>query len=280
MENKFDHDRILLSNPWIFRNSWLVIKPWDRETDIRSLDFDHVSIWVQLWGLPNHCKTKQMGESLGALLGNVEAVKFHEYPGKHRILKIKVAINVHYPIQTGIHVGNPTDGTTWIDFRYEKLPHICYNCGHIGHAENLCYNTTLETGNTIPLGPWIRSTQYGRRVLEAKEKQYYSNPSQAKSYGRNNPPAPEALIQQLADMKINQATPMDATKGHQHSRFQTNNGIHTAPKAIKGVTMQITTVNTNLQGSSSSSSKRQRTEDLSPLQSEMAGPAQQASQQP
>jgi len=122
MESKFDHDRILLSNPWIFINSWLVIKPWDRETNIRSLDFDHVPIWVQLWGLPNHCKIKQMGESLGALLGNVEAVEFYEYPRKNKISNIKVAINVHHPIQTGIHVGNPTDGTIWIYFRYEKLP--------------------------------------------------------------------------------------------------------------------------------------------------------------
>lgn len=112
MDNKFDQDRILLSNPWIFRNSWLVIKPWDRETDIRSLDFDYVPIWVQMWGLPNHCKTKKMGESLGALLGNVEAVEFYEYRGKNMILKIRVAINVHNPIQTGIHVGNPIDGTT------------------------------------------------------------------------------------------------------------------------------------------------------------------------
>lgn len=63
MESKFDHDQILLSNPWIFRNSWLVIKPWDRETNIISLDFDHVPIWIQLWGLPNHCKIKQMGEA-------------------------------------------------------------------------------------------------------------------------------------------------------------------------------------------------------------------------
>lgn len=107
----------------------------------------------------------------------MEAVEFYEYPGKNRIVKLKVAINVHHPIQTGINVGNPTDGTTWINFRYEKLPQICYNYGQIGHGENLCQNPTLETGNAIPLGRWIRSTQYGRRVLEAKDKKYYSNPS-------------------------------------------------------------------------------------------------------
>jgi hypothetical protein len=48
MNNIADHDRIILGNPWIFRNSWLIVKPWDRETDPITLDFDHAPIWVQL----------------------------------------------------------------------------------------------------------------------------------------------------------------------------------------------------------------------------------------
>ncbi|MCH84743.1 DUF4283 domain protein [Trifolium medium] len=103
MNNEADQDRILLGNPWIFRNSWLVVKPWDREVDYHTIDFDHVPVWVQLWGLPPHCKTKKMGESIV-------------------IIKIRVAINIHNPILSGIHIGNPTDGTCWIDYRYEKLP--------------------------------------------------------------------------------------------------------------------------------------------------------------
>jgi hypothetical protein len=49
MDDSRDHDRILLGNPWIFRN---------------------------------HCKTKQMGECIGALLGRVEAAEMYEYPEK------------------------------------------------------------------------------------------------------------------------------------------------------------------------------------------------------
>ncbi|MCH81958.1 hypothetical protein A2U01_0002752 [Trifolium medium] len=138
MTDPADKDRILQGNPWIFRNSWLVVKPWDRDTDLHDVDFDHVPIWIQLWGLPPHCKTKQMGERLGALMGKVEASEFYEYPGKQVIIKIKVAINIHNHITSRIHVGNPTDGTSWIDYRYEKLPQVCFKCGMIGHADKLC----------------------------------------------------------------------------------------------------------------------------------------------
>ncbi|WJX27831.1 hypothetical protein P8452_16612 [Trifolium repens] len=136
MNNVVDHDRIILGNPWIFRNSWLIVKPWDREIDPRTLDFDHAPIWVQLWGLPPHCKTKAMERHLGALMGDVEESELYEYPGKQMIIKIKVAINVHKPITSGIHLSNPTDGTCWVDYRYEKLPQVCFKCGLLGHADD------------------------------------------------------------------------------------------------------------------------------------------------
>ncbi|MCI04014.1 DUF4283 domain protein, partial [Trifolium medium] len=113
MNDSADQDRILQGNPWIFRNAWLIVKPWDRQVDYHTIDFEHVPVWIQLWGLPQHCKTKQMGESIRALMCNVEASEFYEYPGKQVIIKIKVAINVNNPIMSGIHVGNPTDGTCW-----------------------------------------------------------------------------------------------------------------------------------------------------------------------
>jgi hypothetical protein len=182
-----DRDRILLGNPWIFRNSWLIVKQWDRETNIQAIDFDHVPIWVQLWGLPPHCKTKKMGESIGALMGKVEASEFYEYPGKRVIIKIRVAINIHKPILSGIHVGNPIDGTSWVDYRYEKLPQVCFNCGMIGHMDKLCRNQALQLDTLAPIGPWIRSTQYGRRKMEEKDRKYYSNPSHAKNFGQYSP---------------------------------------------------------------------------------------------
>jgi hypothetical protein len=176
MNDLADRDRILYGNPWFFRNSWLVVKAWDRETEYHNLDFDHVPIWIQLWGLPTHCKTKQMGENIGALLGKVEASEFYEYPGKKIIVKIRVALNIHNPITSGIHVGNPTDGTSWIDFRYEKLPQACFNCGLIGHVDKLCRNPALNMETLAPLGPWIRSSQYGKRKLEEKEKNITATP--------------------------------------------------------------------------------------------------------
>ncbi|GAU48257.1 hypothetical protein TSUD_174950 [Trifolium subterraneum] len=42
-----------------------------------------------------------------------------------------------------------------------------------------------------PLGPWIRSNQYGRRKMEDKDKNFYSNPSHSKNFGYYSPMCPQ-----------------------------------------------------------------------------------------
>jgi hypothetical protein len=144
-----------------------------------------------------------MGQHLGSLLGEVEAFEIYEYPGKKMIVKIKVAINVHQPISAGIHVGNPTDGTSWVDFRFEKLPQVCFHCGLIGHSDKQCKNQAINMDTMTPLGPWIRSNQYGRRKMAEKDRQFFSNPSQSPNFGTYSPSMPASLLSQLAAMKIN-----------------------------------------------------------------------------
>jgi hypothetical protein len=236
MDKEEDQERILQGNPWIFRNSWLIIKPWDRETDPQSLDFNHVPIWVQLWGLPQHCKTKAMGESLGSLMGKVESSEFYEYPGKKVIIKIKVHIDVHKPIPSGIHVGNPKDGSTWIDYRYEKLPLVCFKCGLVGHAEQSCKNPPLELGTLAPLGPWIRSTQYGRRKMEAKDRKFYSNPSHNPNFGQYSPPVPTSLLEQLAAMKLQKTNAADSQQSNYTHTNTHQNQSHSPHQKVMIVT--------------------------------------------
>jgi len=190
MDNQADQEMILQGNPGIFRNVWLLLQPWDKVSDPSFYNFDQVPIWIQLWGLPIHCKTKAMGRSIGNILGTVSESELYEYTGKNVIVKIKVDLNVNNPIIPGIHIGNTIDGTSWIDFYYENLPQMCFNFG-------------LEENS--PFGPWIRSNIYGRRLIDPKERKHFSNPSISKQFGQNSLPAPDELLKQLADLRIQEA---------------------------------------------------------------------------
>ncbi|KAK2406057.1 hypothetical protein QL285_041841 [Trifolium repens] len=203
MENNKDIQRALKGNPWIIRNSWLMVQPWDREKDPKDLEFHKVPIWLQLWGLPLHCKTIAMGKHLGSQLGMVEDAALYDFPDKARIIKIKVQIDTNQPIRPGIFIGNTKDGIKWVDFRYENLPMFCFLCGCIGHNDTTCNNQNLamEEGATNPRGPWLRSTSFGRRINEKRDPRFNSNPMKSMSGGCFSP-IPKAMLEMLAKMTL------------------------------------------------------------------------------
>jgi hypothetical protein len=135
MESDTYLHRAVKGNPWTIRNSWFMVHYWDRKINPNNMDFKHVQVWIQLWNLPIHCKTINMGKHLGSQLGKVEDAALYDYPQQARIVKIKVNLNVEEPIRPGLFIGNTTDGISWVDFRYENLPMFCFGCGLVGHTE-------------------------------------------------------------------------------------------------------------------------------------------------
>jgi hypothetical protein len=237
MDNEKDTQRALRGNPWIVRNSWLMVHQWDRERDPKELKFHKVPIWIQLWGLPLHCKTIAMGRHLGSQLGLVEDAAIYDFPDKARIIKIKVHIDANQPIRPGLFIGNTKDGIKWVDFRYDNLPMFCFLCGYIGHNETSCNNPTFiaEEGSTNPRGPWLRSTNYGKRINDKRDPRFNSNPMKSMS-GGNFSPIPKAMLYLLAKMTLEEDeaasgnTPTSGQRTEGHNNHNSNNRDNETPK--------------------------------------------------
>jgi hypothetical protein len=226
MDNEKDIQRALKGNPWMVRNCWFLVQLWDRQINPSNLDFLHAPAWIQIWGLPIHCKTAAMGRHLGSQLGKVEDAAIYDYPQKARIVKVKVCINIEEPIRPGMFIGNPKDGINWVDFRYENLPMFCFNCGLIGHNEDKCESSFLHTpeGSTNLRGPWLRSNIYGKRVHDNRDKRFHSNPLQSASGGQFST-IPQAMLDMLAKMKLEeesegQPPEVNTTTSHTSSQHQ------------------------------------------------------------
>jgi len=153
MDKEEDIIRIQKGSPWIIRNCWLLLYQWNRNLDISTLDFSHVPIWIQFWGLPLHCKSVTMGREIGSQLGIVLDVELYEFPENVKTMKVKVLYNITHPIRAGMYIGNAYDGITWIDFRHENSPMFCFGCGLVGHNIDNCRNPHLPfKGGTNPRG--------------------------------------------------------------------------------------------------------------------------------
>lgn len=202
MENEDDIQRILKGSPWIIRNCWLVLHNWDRNLDVKSLDFDHVPLWIQFWGLPLHCRSIIMGQELGSQLGTVLDVGLYEFPEKAKTVKVKISFNIQNPIRAGMFIGNDNDGITWIDFRFKNLPMFCFGCGLVGHNLDVCKNPPLQyEGGTNPRGVWLRTKIFGRRMVERAEKTFSSNPLKSLYAGQFSP-IPKGLMDKMGSMSI------------------------------------------------------------------------------
>ncbi|KAJ1431055.1 Zinc finger, CCHC-type [Sesbania bispinosa] len=173
-DSEEDTDRILKSSPWLFRNSWLILKRWSRGHPIDKVDFSKVEVKIQLWGLPPHCRTSKMGRKNGSCMGKV--VEFEVFEGRDKVtfVKLLVEIDIHKPLLSGIPVGSNKDGISWVDFKYERLPQFCYKCGLVGHDEDSCKNPGSPNSSDLhgdkELGPWMRASYVGRKVITGQNQ--------------------------------------------------------------------------------------------------------------
>ena len=155
-------NRILKGSPWLFRNSWLLLRRWERNMNLLETYFSIVEIWVQIWGIPEHCKTVKLGMKIVAILGEVRDCALFELGGSQsRIIKALVNMKINTPIRKGVNMGSKEDGLAWVDFKYERLPTFCYFCGVVGHDENSCDlangDENSKRKRSKELGPWLRA---------------------------------------------------------------------------------------------------------------------------
>lgn len=118
------------------------------------------------------------------------------YPKNITINEVKVLLDVTKPLKQGMHISNVKDGTTWIYFRNEKLHNFCYNCRIIWHNEDYFvkeYQKNLDPVAKNSYGQWLKSTEYGQKIVEHTEGKYNSNPMKSPNYGESNP-VPAALL--------------------------------------------------------------------------------------
>ncbi|XP_023907828.1 uncharacterized protein At4g02000-like [Quercus suber] len=137
--------RVLTNGPWTFDKYLLAVHKLGEEEQIQNISFDKVSFWVQLHDIPAKRMTKEIGERIGGMLGEVEEVDIPTTAnllGKY--IRVRVKVDTTQPLCRGrlVKFGGPMP--VWVSFKYERLPIFSYWCGKLNHDEKDC-------------GIWLRS---------------------------------------------------------------------------------------------------------------------------
>ncbi|XP_040988946.1 uncharacterized protein LOC121236564 [Juglans microcarpa x Juglans regia] len=159
-----DIERVLNGQPWTFDKHLICIQPFGKSTPPNEMIFNQEPFWIQLHGLPLAAMTVDGGEKIDFSLGEVVYVDVDgDGIGWEKYLRIRVNMDITKPIPRGKLI-RVEGKQRWVEFKYERLPLFCFQCGVIKHAgrEYAMERTRFNSVDTsqIQYGKWLRATTF------------------------------------------------------------------------------------------------------------------------
>uniref|UniRef100_A0A7N2LGK0 Zinc knuckle CX2CX4HX4C domain-containing protein n=1 Tax=Quercus lobata TaxID=97700 RepID=A0A7N2LGK0_QUELO len=165
-EKKEEVERITSNSPWSFDKHLVVLQWYDKEVPLRALEFNKIPIWVQIHDVPIRFMNKTVAEKLCEVVGEVcKNIDEGETDGGS-FLRMKVTIDVSKPLCRGRRISLSQGEQSWVSFKYERLPNICYWCGCLNHVDR-DWDLWIESEGKLTkenqaYGAWIRATSFGK----------------------------------------------------------------------------------------------------------------------
>ena len=76
-------------------------------------------------------------------------------------MRVRVLIDISLPLCRDRVLSLEDGGVVWVNFKYERLPNICYSCGYLTHNDRDC-EVWINSDGSLKAGdqeyrPWLRA---------------------------------------------------------------------------------------------------------------------------
>ena len=131
---------------------------------MEELKFEKTRFWVQVHGLPYKFMNVKAAEKICEVVGNIVASTDPAETKGGNFMRIRVEMDVSLPLCCGQVVSMEKGKKSWINFKYERLPNICYWCGKMDHLNRDC-EIWLESEGSLTesqkqFGPSLRAPPF------------------------------------------------------------------------------------------------------------------------
>ena len=161
-DNAEEVNKILRSEPWSFDRYIVVLHKLENTTPMHELQFNTVAIWVQVHNIPFTHLNRTTAEELCEVIGVVDHESNDNEVDRGSFFRVRVRIDISVPLCRGRILSIEDDEDCWVEFKYERLPNICYWCGCLDHSDKDCERWIASEGTLASsdkeYGPWIRAT--------------------------------------------------------------------------------------------------------------------------
>ena len=175
-----DKRTILAGGPWHFDRALIVLIEPSGIGDIKKLNFNHVSSWVQLYDVPIMCMEKETAAELSGAIERVEEVETDaagECIGK--FLRMSFSVDITKPLKKIVVLEQMEK---WEEkneeenkkkeipmlVQYKRLPDFCFCCGRIGHQYRECSHYKSQSKDQLAYGPWLKATTMAERIRQSR----------------------------------------------------------------------------------------------------------------
>ncbi|KAF4374430.1 hypothetical protein G4B88_026317 [Cannabis sativa] len=160
-----DAMNVLARRPWFVCGALLVLMPWPAWLTPAEIRFDKTPIWVHVESIPPFYWNLSNLKEIAAKSSPVYELP----PG----IDDAIGMSTLRFRATSFFLRRQKLKDLWLQYRYEKLPKLCFKCGILTHDQSTCFKppTVVKDtmGNYYPLyGTWLKN--------DAQEKSTFSSP--------------------------------------------------------------------------------------------------------
>ena len=120
-------EKILVGEPWSFDKNLVALKRVLRLVEVNGLVFDNVRFWVQVHDLLLGSMNMRTASNIVSAAGEVisGSSDAEEFEGGN-FMRVQVSIDITKPLSRGRKVEFSNGEVSWVSFKYEHLPNLCY----------------------------------------------------------------------------------------------------------------------------------------------------------
>lgn len=131
--------KFFVGEPWSFDKNLVAMKRILRPAEVKGLIFKKVNFWVQVHDLPLGSLNMRIASDIVSLAGAVipssgDAEEFE----RGNYMRVRISIDITKPLSRGRKVEFDNGEESWVSFKYECLPNLCYWCGCLTHQDQDC----------------------------------------------------------------------------------------------------------------------------------------------
>ena len=121
---------------------------------MKGLIFDKASFWIQVHDLPLGGVAQDIVSIAGDVVVSEES---NEECEGSQFMQVRVSIDITKPLCRGRKIELNDGEDSWVSFKYECLPNLCYWCGRLTHHDKDCSLWSKWKGSIKEGGQQFRS---------------------------------------------------------------------------------------------------------------------------